>query len=186
MDVGFFASYLQDYISSGIDTSLSPRLASSPGVRQFVNIDKALMTGFEATWNQDLPIGLQHQLSVTYTHGQNTVDDQPLPEIAPLDFRFALSGAYFKNKFFPEVSLRHVLIQDRIATDFGETETPNFTLVDVRAKYQVSKIWSITGGVQNLLDETYYEHLSRSFRGTSNAIYAPGKNIFVSMAIDLR
>ncbi len=185
LDFGLFAAYLQDYISSEIDTSLTPRLPSSPGVRQFINLEKALMTGFEATWNQDLPIGLQHQMSVTYTYGQNTEEDSPLPEIAPLDFRFLLSGAYFNNKFFPEVSFRHVLTQDRIAKEFGETKTPNFTLIDVKAKYQISKIWSVTAGVQNLLDEAYYEHLSRSVRGTSNAIYAPGRNIFVSMVIDL-
>ncbi len=185
LDFGLFASYLQDFISSEIDTSLTPRLPNSPGVRQFINIDKALMTGFEATWNQDLPIGLQHQMSLTYTYGQNRVEDSPLPEIAPLDFRFLLSGAYFSNKFFPEVCFRHVLTQDRIAKEFGETKTPNFTLIDVKAKYQISKIWSVTAGVQNLLDETYYEHLSRSVRGTPNAIYSPGRNIFVSMVIDL-
>ena len=185
IDIGFFASYLQDYISSEIDMSLSPRLPSSPGVRQFINLDEAFMNGFEVTWNQNLPLGLQHQMSMTYTYGQNIVDDKPLPEITPLDFRYNLSGAYFKNKFQPEVSFRYVMMQDRIATNFGETKTPAFSLVDITAKYQITKIWSVASGVQNLFDQTYYEHLNRSIRGTTDAIYAPGRNVYISIVLDL-
>jgi iron complex outermembrane receptor protein len=185
IDVGLFASFLQDYISSEIDPSLAPHLGTSPGVRRFINIDKALMTGFEVTWNQELPWNLQYQTSVTYTYGQNKVTDTPLAEISPLDFRFNISGSYFNHKFQPEILFRHVQNQDRVAAEFGENETPAFSLIDIAANYKITNTMSIRAGVQNLLDEAYYEHLSRSVRGTPDAIFAPGRNMHVSFVLDL-
>ncbi len=184
IDVGLFASYLQDYISSEIKDDLTPRLPNSPGVRQFVNIDEALMTGFEISWNQVIVKGLQHQMSLAYTYGQDQVRDEPLPEIAPLDFRYTLTGTFLNDKLLPEVTFRHVIKQDRISTIFGETETPSFTLIDLSATYQATGFLSFSAGVQNIFDKAYYEHLSRSVRGAARSIYAPGRNIFVSVAID--
>lgn len=187
ISLSLFASLLQDYISSEIDPTLTPKMPTSPGVRRFVNVDKAFMTGFEITWNQRLIAGLSHQLSAAYTYGQNKVLDQPLPEIAPLDMRYVLSGSYLDGKLIPEIALRHVIQQDRIATAYGETSTPAFTLVDASVSYKPFNILSVTIGAQNIFDVAYYEHLSRSVPGTSpRPIYAPGRNLFVSLLVDLK
>ena len=84
-----------------IDTSLNPRINSSPGVRRYTNIDRAFNTGFEAGWEQKWPAGLQHQLSLAYTYGEDLERMDPLPEIAPLDVRFLLSGSYFSHRLKP-------------------------------------------------------------------------------------
>ena len=183
--LSLFTSFLKDYISSEIDPSLTPKMPTSPGVRRYINIDEAFMTGFEISWDQKLLAGLNHKLSAAYTYGQNKVLDQPLPEIAPMDIRYALSGSYVNGKLVPEVSLRYVLTQDRISTEFGETETPSFTIVDASIGYKASKLLNATLGVQNLFGTAYYEHLSRSVRGTSpRPIYAPGRNIFISVLVN--
>ncbi len=183
--VDVFAAYLQDYISSVIDTILSPRLPTSPGVRQYVNIDNAFKTGFEILWQQKLFAGLQHTLSMAYTYGQDLEREEPLPEIAPLDLRYTLTGNYLNNKLHPEISFRHVIKQDRTSIEYGETSTPSFSLLDVQLKYQITDFLSLSTGVQNLFDETYYEHLNRSVRGTSpSPIYAPGRNYFFALNLD--
>jgi iron complex outermembrane receptor protein len=179
VNVDLFASYLQDFISSVIDTSLSPRLPMSPGVRRFINIDQAFKTGLEVEWTQKLWIGLQSQIGLAYTYAQDLERDEPLPEIPPLDFRFVLRGSYLKDKLRPEFSLRHVLQQSRISTEFGEMATPAFTLLDIQMAYAFSEKIRISAGVNNLLDENYFEHLNRSVRGSNEPIFAPGRNFFV-------
>jgi len=182
-----FASYSQAYISPVIDSTLVPVMPSSPGVRQFQNIGEAFRTGFELSWKQSLFLGMQHQLSFAYTYGESISQSGPLPEIAPMDIRYSLSGNYLKNKLLPEIVFRHVISQNRISKEFGETETPSFTLIDFSVSYKFFKVFDITGGVQNLFNIAYYEHLSRLLSGSSSQhIFAPGQNIFVSLTLDLR
>ncbi len=179
--VDVFAAYLQDYISSLIDSTLTPRLPASPGVRQYENIDAAFKTGFEINWTQALFAGIGHRLGVAYTYGQDLQRDEPLPQIAPLDLRYALYGSYLKNKLRPEIVFRYVAEQSRISDEFGETVSPSFALLDIRLGYKVSRQFSVHAGVNNLLNEYYYEHLNRSVRGTSNPIFAPGRNVFANL-----
>ncbi|NTW24827.1 MAG: TonB-dependent receptor [Lentimicrobium sp.] len=186
ISLDFFASLQQDYISSVIDTSLVPKFPTSPGVRRFTNIDNAFKTGFELSWNQTLTAHLQHRMAIAYTYGQNIDNEEPLPEIAPLDFRYTLTGSYLNSKLRPSVTFRHVLSQERVSADFGEKVSPAFTLIDLNVLWQITKVFSATAGIQNLLDEAYYEHLNRSISGTTpKPIYAPGRNIFLSLTMDL-
>jgi len=73
------------------------------------------------------------------------------------------------------------LEQNRVSTEYGERATPSFTLLDAKVAFQLSKSASITAGVNNLFDENYYEHLSRSVRGNNLPIFAPGRNAFASV-----
>ena len=182
-NIGFdvFAGYLQDFISSVIDPDLSPRIPMSPGVRRFVNIEDAFKTGFELSWNQKLLSGLQHQMGVAYTYAQDLERDEPLPEIAPLDFRYTLVGNYLDGKLRPELTFRHVVQQSRISEEFGETKTPAFSLLNVKLAYQLTKGAKLTVGANNIFDENYYEHLNRSVRGNNTPIFAPGRNAFASI-----
>jgi len=186
LHLDLFAAYLQDYISSVIDVSLSPTIPSSPGVRRYTNINKAVKTGFEAGWNQLWPAGLQHQFSIAYTYGEDLGRSDPLPEIAPLDLRFHLSGDYFSHRFIPYLTFRYVLEQSRVSSEFGETVSPAFTLVDLGLMFRFSKSFSVSTGIQNLFDTLYYEHLSRSVRDVnSTPIYSPGRCFFLSFNLDL-
>jgi len=181
LNVDVFGSYMQNFISSRIDTTLTPRLPNSPGVRRYVNIAEAYKTGFEISWTQKLVAGLQHQMGVAYTYAQDLTRNQPLPQIAPLDARYTLRGNYFEGKLKPSATLRHVLQQGRISPEYGETKTPAFTLVDVQVSYQVIGGLKLSTGVNNLFNVNYYEHLNRSVSGTANKIYAPGRNISASL-----
>lgn len=182
-----FAALITDYISSVIDTSLTPKFTTSPGVRQFINIDKAFKTGFEVSWIQSLGSFMKHRLSIAYTYGQNSVTDEPLPEISPLDMKYVLSANLLKDRLTPVVSFRYAADQNRISTDYGETKTPSFFLIDVSASYRIVRGIDLTAGIQNLLDEAYYEHLNRTISGMPPVeIFAPGRSIFVSLSFALK
>ncbi len=179
-----FAAYLQDYISSVIDTTLTARLPNSPGVRQFINIGQAWKTGFELSWSQALTAGLQHQVTMAYTYGQDLEREEPLPEIAPLDLRYKLTGSFFNNKLQPQLVWRYVADQQRVSDEFGETSTPSFTTLDATVSYHFSDLLRGSLGIQNIFDETYYEHLNRTARGSDpRPIFAPGRNVFVSLSL---
>jgi iron complex outermembrane receptor protein len=185
--VDVFAAYLQDYISSDIDSTLTPRMPTSPGVRRHINIPEAFKGGFEFAWKQRLAAGLNHRLAMAYTYGQDLWRNQALPEIAPMDIRYSLYGNYLKDRLTPEITYRHVLRQSRVSEEFGETETPSFNVVDVRVSYRITETIKCSGGIKNLFDVAYYEHLSRSVRGPSQrAIYQPGRNAFISVTIDFQ
>jgi iron complex outermembrane receptor protein len=184
LDLGLFVSFLDDYISSVIDTSLSPTMPSSPGVRRYININDAFMTGLEFTWKQQLIAGLEHHLNIAYTYGQDRTRNEPLPEIAPLDLRYTLTGSYLNNKILPMFTLRHVIKQDRISNAFGETDTPSFTLLDIALTYRLNQHFGATIGVENVLDELYYEHLNRFVKNQTYPIYSPGRNFYLSISID--
>ena len=175
-----FGSIVSNYISSIIDPSLKPVSSGAPGVRRYMNIDRALLTGFECSWNQlFIPI-LQHQFNVSYTYGKNDVSGKPLPQISPMDFRYLLEGRLVENKLMPYVQLRYVLKQERLADDFGEKATPEFTVLNLGIKTEPVKNLMVTAAVNNLFDRAYREHLSRFIRPTL-ALNAPGRS-FVLMA----
>ena len=179
----FFVSYLQDLISSTIDTTFSPRLPVSPGVRQFVNIKEAFKVGYELNWEQQLARGIQHQFGIAYTYAQDLERAEPLPEIPPLDLRYKLKGSFWKDQIQPEIRFRYVMEQSRIAEQFGETITPSFALLDLQIAYQVTESWQFDIGINNLFDENYYEHLTRSVRNTTAPIYAPGRSFFANLSL---
>jgi iron complex outermembrane recepter protein len=177
-----FASYLQDYISGAKDTTLVPSIASSPGVRRFINVDKALLTGFEAGFGQLLPLGMKFDLSMAYVYGQNLVTDAPLAEIPPLDIRLSLSGSYFDGKLNPALTYRYVTEQERVSEEFSENSTPAFSLLDISVDYKLLKSLKMRAGVKNLLDEAYYEHLTRAYSGKPDSpLYAPGRNVYLTL-----
>lgn len=184
LDINLFNSWLRDYISSEIRSDIDPLMASAPGVKQFTNIDKAVMRGFEIDFNQSITNNLYHRLNLAYTYGKNKEINQPFPEIPPLDIRYSLGAHLCKQKFTPELMLRYAAKQDRIAENYGETETPDFTVLDFKASYLFSDHFQIISGIRNLFDEAYYEHLSRSVKGSNQAIYAPGRSFYLTLSLN--
>lgn len=99
-----------------------------------------------------------------------------------MDIRFVLLGSFFEDRLRPQLSARYVLRQGRIAPSFGETTTPDFFLLDARIRYQPIISLTIIAGVENLLDVRYYEHLTRSVRGSNAPIFVFGRNAFATLS----
>ena len=180
VQVNGFGSIVSNYISSVIDPSLKPFSTGAPGVRRYTNIDKALLAGFEFSWNQLWIPQLQQQFNVSYTYGKNDVTGKPLPQISPMDIRYLVEGKFLENKLSPYVQLRHVLKQNRVADDFGEMPTLEFTTVSLGVRTEPVKNLMLTAALNNLFNRAYREHLSRFITPTL-PLNAPGRS-FVIMA----
>lgn len=183
--LGIFGSYLENFITSEVKEGLMPRLPNSPGVRQFINIDQAFISGFEASWQQKLFAGMKQSLGIIYSKGDDKNANEPLPEIPPLEINYQLRGVYLKEKLQMNVSLRQVLAQNRVSESFAEMSTPSFTTVDFAVNYQIHRQWRLSAGVQNIFDASYYEHLNRSLLGQNRRINAPGRNFAMTLSFDL-
>jgi iron complex outermembrane receptor protein len=186
IDIDVFGAYIQDYISSFIDPSLKTRIPTSPGVRRYVNISEAMKYGTEITWTQSIFKNINQTIALAYTYAQDLERNEPLPEIAPLDIRYSISGMFLNEKIYPQLILRHVLSQNRISKEFGESISPSFTLLDVKLAYHINSKFKTSIGVNNLLDANYYEHLNRSVVNTlGTPIYGVGRNIFATLSMSL-
>ena len=178
-----FAGYLQNYISSTIDTSLTPVLPMSPGVQVFTNVGEVFKTGFELNLYQSLFWKLNHTLELAFTYAENIETNTPLPEIAPLYVKYTIDGTYLKGKLTPTLTLRYAGEQRRIAEEFGETLTPSYFIMDANIGYAINNHILIVSGISNLLNEQYYDHLSRSVRGSTSPIYEPGRSIYGKLTL---
>lgn len=171
---GFYA-YLQDYISGVINPNIAPYSKMSPGVRQMMNVEKAFKTGIESTFNWQFLPKYKTELAMAYTYAEDLTTKNPLPEIAPLDFRWKLEGDFEPVKI--GFRYRYVSTQNRIDTTFGEMKTPSFNLFDLDVNYNIFTNAMLIGSVTNIFDKAYAEHLSRGLSTDKNKrIFAPGRS----------
>jgi len=175
-----FAATIDNFVSSIIMPGVKPMIATSPGVRQYVNIDKATLVGFELTWSQQIGKYFSNEFTSFYTKGHNPAKDQPLPEINPFEIKNKFQGRFDENKLSPYVLCRHAFRQDRVSEDFGERKTKAFTVVDLGMRLVMLKSTQLTIASQNIFDVTYREHLSRYIKPTL-PLSSPGRS-FVVMA----
>lgn len=183
-EVNLFASYLTDYIG-GEKTALAPKLMHSPGVRQFVNIGDVIKTGFEFSFTQLLSDNFSHSAQLAYTYAENLNKKDPLAEIAPLDIRYALASSLLDHRWNSSLKLRYVDKQNRVSAEFGEHSTPPFFLTDFETTYKLSRSWQIKGGINNVFNKAYSEHLNRSILTSGEKIYAPGRSIYAMLIFRL-
>jgi iron complex outermembrane receptor protein len=101
-------------------------------------------------------------LSAAFVRGEVCDTGTPLPEIPPLDVRAALRWQEPKEqKMFVEFGMYFAARQDRIDPALGEDETPSFAVFHLRGGVQLTPVWRLEAGVENLFDREYHEHLTR-------------------------
>jgi iron complex outermembrane receptor protein len=187
VSANIFYAYIDNYITARVDESL-PRLylpQSEPKfTRRFVNIDRARQTGFEFNLMLKPHALVLLRNTLSYTHATDLVSGDPLPEIPP--FAWTSSVRYNTQAFFIEGSLRLNAAQNRISKEFGERETPGFTVVNLLMGKQLAKFAELNFAVENLFDAAYYEHLNRAYNNMSETgvLYEPGRNFKVILKLN--
>jgi len=108
-------------------------------------------------------------------------DKEPLPNIGPLDARVGirLHQAGRDPNWGVELSARIVDNQDRVATSLLESETPGFTIWDVRGYFRPRRGVLMVAGVENFTDKQYREYLDfRPQNAGALTVYQPGVNFY--------
>ncbi len=198
-DGNLFLSYVTHFIGSKkVPPSIArPQTKGVLGVKQFVNFDAVWLTGFEASLKSPEQNLWQLGINAAYTYGFNplapgykiengqvvdeyTLKNDPLPEIPPFETDLMFQYKFFHATLIPMIRWRVVAAQNAISQSYGEQESRAFQTVDVKINYLFSKNLSVWGGVNNLLNTTYYEHLNRNIIGSSQSLYEPGRNFFIN------
>lgn len=178
-----FYSFLQDYITAVVDPNIPRKyMPTTPPIhaKRFINIDKAMQTGFEVFFNYQFTSSLSFLSDLSYTYGQNKDFDEPLPQVTPLTAHFSIN--YDKEKYWFNLKSRLVDEQTRVAESFREVETSGFTTFDFSAGFKPLKGFTVGAAVLNIFDKAYYEHLNFSFKNSnllSGRIYEPGRNFTI-------
>ena len=183
-EVDLFYSYLKDYITAVVDTTLNKKFmpCMPPAhAKRFINIDKAMQYGFEVSASYKFADYFALNGNVYYTYAQNFDFDEPLAEIPPLSSNLSLS--YMRKKFFASLNGRFVAEQTRVSTSFNESPSDGFSVFDAKIAYKPLKNLSVELGVNNIFDVTYYEHLSRPYKNMpeQSLFYEPGTNFLLSV-----
>ena len=70
--------------------------------------------------------------------------------------------------------------------------TPSFTTVSLNLSYDISNDGYISFGIDNLLDEDYFEHISRSYTSTifgfvtdvNSGVKEPGRALWMKAGVE--
>ncbi len=178
-----FARRIDDYITLEA-TQLPHRLPlSPPTVFRYVN-GSADFGGVDGEIDVSIAPPLTVSMSGAWLWGQDRTLDEPALGIAPwrvtLSARVAPPG---RPGEYVEVRVRHDGRQDRVALTRGESPTPAHTIADIRAGVRLFDRVQVRGGVLNLTDEFYADHLNARNPFTGDPVPEPGRMVFVESTV---
>ncbi len=157
--VSAYAGLINDYILTSY-TGMSGMLSANSR-----NVD-ATIAGAEAGIGYQFTDAIQADVSAMYAWGENSTDHRALPQIAPLEGRVNLR--YVQDKYTLATLWRVVAAQDRISLNEGNivgydiNESKAFNTLALNATYNLMKDVDVAIGVDNLLNQTYTEHLNKA------------------------
>jgi len=176
-----FYSYVTNYISAAIRSDLTPKQQNVPGVKQFINVDKAALYGFEFSLRNNGQGNLGYEASTAYTIGRNLSVHEDLPQIPAYEANLKLDYRFLKGRLIPQLHLRGVAEQNRVAESFDEEATDGYLLTNLKLISRIGGDLRLSAGVNNLFDVTYHEHLNRSLQGSTVPLNDPGRSFFIEV-----
>jgi iron complex outermembrane recepter protein len=196
MSFGAFQSWILDYIT------LQGVAADPTGANlvKYVSTPLATLTGFEFRGDVDIREDLNTYLTAHYVQGQDQILAAPLPGIAPFEGRIGLLWHSPEDDAWGvDTSVRVVSSQNRLGVirrgstfvtgqETVETFTPYFATVNIRGYWNPSPNVNVVGGVENLLDRNYLEHLDLRLpsQGPFPAAFAYAQGITPYVGINIQ
>jgi iron complex outermembrane recepter protein len=162
-----FYSWILDYATYEV-AQVGPGGPLGAQLVRGIQTDLATIAGFEIDGAYDWNDSVTLFSSLSYIEGRDQDIDQPLTQIYPLEGRVGvrLHDPSEENRWGLEFFGRLVAEQDRLgALRSGpnvvtvEQETPGFTVWHLRGYYIATRNVRLMGGVENLFDRNYLEHL---------------------------
>ena len=205
LELNGFYSIVTDYITGKIIPPAQQKPLSKDviGVKQFYNADKAWFRGLELSYLSPKDFNPKVNLTAAYTKGTinsvtrhifnennevigtEVITNDALSEIPPFEARLLVFYKLLNSKLMPGASLRMVAAQNYVSEAFYEPVTPGFFVAGLTLSYEHNEMLKVTGGVANIFNSLYYEHLNRRIIGSHADFFEPGRNFFVNIIISL-
>lgn len=154
-----FFNKVDDFIQ-GVAISAAP-----DATLKFANIN-AELSGAETTISYIISDNLRLDGNISYVRGKNTSSDENLYRIAPLNGNFALTYDLGKVELIGEA--KFAAKQNKVSKYNNEAQSPAWSILNLRGRYNLNDETRITFGVENVFDKYYYDHLS-GFNRVNNA-----------------
>jgi len=147
---------------------------------RYENVEDVTIYGFEGVIEGNLDNGLYGNLQLTYQHGQNDTDDEPI-FVSPVKTALTAGYRYRKHGLFGEFTIRRVEDQTRVpeVTALDDIATEGFTVVDATVGVRLFKSVKLALTGKNLFDEVYSEPFNG--RNPDNPIVEAGRNFVLSL-----
>ena len=191
--VSAFASRLDDFL---LVQSGYVKTAGMMGTRSAI-ITRNIAA---STWGGEADLGwrfVEHwklDASLAYVRGENDTDALPLAQLPPLEARLGL--AYTQRSWSAGALLRAVAAQDRIAPNQGNIvgqdlgRSAGFGILALNASWRATTLTRLSAGIDNVLDQTFAEHISRAgslipgFTQTTR-VNEPGRFVWLKLDLSL-
>ncbi|MEF8793171.1 TonB-dependent receptor [Thiohalorhabdus sp.] len=173
------------YYNRVTDYLLTDKITDGSGnpATGYRNVDAALYGG-ELEADRTLGQHWRARATAAYVHGTKTTDDDPLPQMPPLEATAGLD--YRAATWEAGAEVRMVDEQDRVDLESGQDvqETPGYAVVNLHGEVRLPARLKLRAGVDNLLDKTYSEHTNRNDSTTGEAILVnePGGSVWMRLS----
>lgn len=182
-----FYSFVQDYITVHNQSKVN-NVVPNNNARSYENVDAQFFGG-----EVDLRLSLTQELflfgGTSYVQARKetrpgfpqNINSSRVAEIPPLKTRLALR--YDKGIYFGEVETILSATQNRVDRDLRERKTSGYGVVNAKVGGDF-KGFTITAGIDNVLDKKYFEHLSylRDPFRAGVEVPEPGRTFYVNVS----
>jgi iron complex outermembrane recepter protein len=189
LSLSVFSADITDYILVQANVAKPSGMMGTRSAFVTRNVDASTFGGEAAlTWR--FAEHWKADASLAYVRGDNDTDSRPLAQLPPLETRLGL--AYAAQDWSVGGLLRIVAAQDRVAVNQGNIvgqdigPSAGFAVVSLNASRRFGKNYRLSAGVDNLLDRTYAEHISRAGSAVSGFVQTtrinePGLNAWLKL-----
>ena len=201
-----FYSLINNYITGKlVPPSVQKPLSKDVlGVKQFYNAGNARMYGFEFSYALPFKFKLGLNVMASYTAvtvdktlvfiknsngdiiGEEVLKNDRMSEIPPFELVTVIKYKLLKNKLIPKFTFRIVGAQNFVSKAQFEKPSPGFYVANLSVFYEYNKYFSVSGGINNIFDKAYYEHLNRNIIGSNTNLYEPGRVFFINLMFKIQ
>ncbi|MES9975030.1 MAG: TonB-dependent copper receptor [Candidatus Thiodiazotropha sp.] len=183
-DITLYYNDVSDYILRDKARGQDGILVANGTANIYRNVD-AEFYGVEWQAGYRLSNSLKTSASLAYVRAENSTDDRPIAQIAPLEATVSLD--YASGDWELGGSLRANAKQTRADLENGSgqdvQETPGWGVIDLHGRYALSNNSSIRFGVDNLLDKRFAYHVNRAnvdpFNPEAIQVNEPGREVWL-------
>ena len=156
-----------------IDNYIQGTPVMGEDILQFSNVD-AKLYGADVNWYYNISENFQLSGLASYVKGERRDIDDNLYRIAPLNGQVSVS--YHNESVITNLTLVAVASQEDVSVTNTEQATAGYGLVNIDVEYFVTNDFTVRGGVDNLLDREYQNHL-----GGYNRVKAVGTPVMTRL-----
>jgi iron complex outermembrane receptor protein len=187
-DVSLFYNDVTDFILRDKARGQDGVLVSNGTATIYRNVDAELY-GIEWQGGYRILDGLSTTASLAYVRAENTTDERPIAQIAPLEatigMEYNLGALAFGGNLRMNAKQSRADLQSGSGQDVQET--PGWGVIDLYGSYEIAEYTEVSFGIDNLLDKSYAYHVNRAnadpFNPEAIQVNEPGREVWLKAGV---